>query len=112
MKKLLVVVVLGFITTSKTFAYNYCDAYLKSSKPLDNPTMTNIVLLETELKCLGKIKEASMFQEQMYEMMEKHLDEWVKIMYDSDENDKIIAKQMQQEYISSVVRLFYKLKDN
>ena len=53
-----------------------------------------------------------MFQEQMYEMMEKHLDEWVKIMYDSDENDKIIAKQMQQEYISSVVRLFYKLKDN
>ncbi len=98
--------------TSKTYAYNYCNAYLKSSKPLDNPTMSNIALLESELNCLGKTKEASMFQEQMYEMMEKHLDEWVKIMINPDENDKKIAKQMQQEYIGSVVRLFFKLKDN
>ena len=112
MKKLLGIVVLGLLLTSKTYAYDYCDEYLKSSKPLDNPSMVNIVLLQSELKCLGKDKEALIFNEQMTEMMKKHIEAWVKIMVDADENDKKIANQMEQDYINSVVNLFHKLKDN
>ena len=74
--------------------------------------MVNIVLLQSELKCLGKDKEALIFNEQMTEMMKKHIEAWVKIMVDADENDKKIANQMERDYINSVVNLFHKLKDN
>ena len=111
-KKVLRIVVLGLIFSSKSFAYDYCDEYLKSSKLLDNPSMVNIALLQSELRCLGKDKEALIFNEQMTEMMKKHIEAWVKIMIDADENDKKIANQMEQDYINSVVELFYKLRNN
>ena len=112
MKKLLGILVLSLLLTSKTYAYDYCDQYLKTSKPLDDPSLLIIALLEVELKCLGKDKEAALFKKQMSEMLEKHLEKWVKIMVDADENDKKIANQMEQDYIKSVVKLFYNLKDN
>ncbi len=112
MKKLFTIIGLGLLLMSKTYAYDYCNEYLKSSRPLDNPSMVNIALLQSELTCLGKDKEALMFQEQMHEMMRKHIKGWVEIMVDADENDKRIANQMEQDYINSVVNLFHKLKDN
>ena len=111
-KKLLGIIFLSFIFMSKTYGYDYCDAYLKTSKPLDNPSFVNISLLKFELKCLGKDKEALIFDKEMTAMMEKHLEAWVKIMIDPDENDKKIANQMEQDYINSVVELFYKLRNN
>ena len=110
MKKILGIIALGLLWSNVGHSIEYCDEYNKIKKPLEPATFISVVFLESELKCLGKIKETKIFV--------KKRDAFMKIMVQSQIDASVAGganvqkkmDQFQQEYINAVVNLFYALK--
>ena len=110
MKKLLGIVVLGLLWSNIVHGIEYCEDYNKTRKPLEPATFISVVFLELELKCLGKKKEAKIFEKKRIELMKVMVQAQLDASIAGGANVQKKMDQFQQDYINSVVKIFYKLK--
>ncbi len=111
MKKLLSIVVLGLLWSNFAFAIEYCYEYNKTRKPLEPATFVSLTFLEFELECLGKIKERKIFIKERNELMEKMIKSQIDASLAKGPDVEKKLDDLEQDYINSVVKLFYKLKE-
>ena len=110
MKKLLGIVVLGMLWSNIVYGIEYCEEYNKTRKPLEPATFISVVFLELELECLGKKKEAKIFEKKRNELMKVMVQAQIDASIAGGVNVQKKMDQFQQDYINSVVKIFYKLK--
>ena len=110
MKKFLGILVLGLLWCNVGYSIEYCYEYNKTRKPLEPATFTSVVFLKLELDCLGKKKEAKIFDKKKSALMKKMVEAQTQTSVDGGSDVPKKLKQLQQDYINSVVNLFHELK--
>ena len=109
-KKLLGIIVLGLLWSNVGHSIEYCNEYNKTKKPLEPATFISVAFLKLELDCLGKNEEAKIFDKKQSILMEKMVKIQIQTSVDGGSNVPKKLKQLEQDYINSVVNLFYELK--
>ena len=102
--------VLGLLWSKSIYAIEYCHEYNKSRKPLEPTTFTSIVFLHLELKCLGKTKEAKIFLQENEKLHENLVKSRIDTTLTGGPDVEKKLSKIEQDYINSIVELFYKLK--
>ena len=76
-----------FLITSSAHSREYCDEGLKILDPIGDRNAMTILLLESELECLGKLDKAKKFKKQVEENFKKVISESMP-MYPKGSNKK------------------------